>query len=188
MIQSSQWQCLTVQDFFEQNYWSGNKLPQVSTSNKPEDNSAQDETLKNKNNSKKLPSQKDLEEKVSPKVKISTPSKKLTHNLSWQCLSVEDFFAQNYWSDTLKEIEDKSSKPKTLETEEIIEETSNTKVDITQDKPRQFSTTLLVTDFFKMIEWEGQPVIAALPQLEKKDSQQTSSSDDLTITDLSDLF
>jgi len=50
------------------------------------------------------------------------------------------------------------------------------------------SLTLPVSDFFQFIVWEGHPEIAVLPQVTLSPELTSSSSQNLKLTDLSELF
>lgn len=52
--------------------------------------------------------------------------------------------------------------------------------------PLEFSTRLGVSDFFQFFTWEGQPHIAAIPDIPK--SSSINLEDDLNLNDFSDMF
>jgi hypothetical protein len=82
--------------------------------------------------------------------------------LSWQCLTVEEFFSQNNWQ----------GQPLALK----------------KDSKRSLSLTLPVQEFFQFIVWEGNPQVAVTPQIMPAQKPTFSSSKDLTLNHLSDLF
>lgn len=92
----------------------------------------------------------------------ATPSQ---DSLAWPRLSVESFFSGVNWHGTMA-----SSSP--------VSDRSDR-----QEEASPFRWS--VSDFMKFIPWEGHPAIAALPP---RDAIPPSTRDEITLTDLSNLF
>ncbi len=82
--------------------------------------------------------------------------------ISWLCLKIEDFFRQSNWQG---ELLTKARRPSLA-----------------------FSLTLPVSDFFQCFAWEGNPEIAALPELKSIPESDSLGDNNMTLDDLSDLF
>lgn len=93
------------------------------------------------------------------------PPKSLVENAfleSWQCLSVKEFFNQSNWQG-----------------QSLANNSHLT---------HSVSLTLPVSEFFQCIVWEGQLEIAARLQKRILPELPVAPSQDLKLTDLSDLF
>lgn len=85
---------------------------------------------------------------------------------SWLGLSVQEFFNQNNWE----------SRPKTLS-------------QLTHTTPTlSLALTLPVSEFFQLMVWETPPQIAVSPQKKPGVKPPELSAQDMTLSDLSDLF
>jgi hypothetical protein len=211
MSQQLDWQCLTVQNFFTQHNWSGKKSPQTLDF-KPETMTsvAVEMAVEAPLSSTDIPSVTQLQT-AQTVAKTAVVERKSSQAVSWQCLTVEDFFRQNNWSGRLKELvfepvldtssldmastlEPSLSNLPTINTNptEAVQTTSETSSQKSfsaqkQVKSSVFSLTLSVQDFWEMMEWEGQPAIALLPEVKPKKGN-SESSDEITLDDLFDLF
>jgi hypothetical protein len=204
MSQTSDWQCLSVQDFFTQQNWNGKKSPQMLAVTQEVNTPVVSD----------FPVKKEVS---PPSVMVSPPTKPQggerknlspedsTQNLGkksirWECLTVEDFFGQNNWLGNLKQINfqpvldskhlarETDSQPSLKDLPEITLETKPSSSGVLPSpKSMVFSLTLSVQDFCNAIEWEGKPAIALLPQIKNK-KPPTESEEEFTIDDLSNLF
>ncbi len=82
--------------------------------------------------------------------------------ISWLCLKIEDFFSQSNWQG------------------ELLAKVRRSSLD--------FSLTLPTSDFFQCFVWEGNPEIAALPELKSIPESDSSAENNMTLDDVSDLF
>jgi hypothetical protein len=85
--------------------------------------------------------------------------------VNWKAWTVQEFFSRNNWEG--------QTKPKPVYSP--------------RQKPTTLTLQLPVTEFFGHFIWEAQPQIGQLPNLETEASQ-TKTAQDLTLTDLSQLF
>jgi len=96
-----------------------------------------------------------------PQAKTKPPLK--AQNSDWRSLSIKEFFGQANWHGL-----DIIVKSPTFTTENRL--------------------TMKVEEFFNSINWEGDPLIAAIAELNSLAEVQLPSEDNLTLSDLSDLF
>ncbi len=82
--------------------------------------------------------------------------------ISWLCLKIEDFFSHSNWQG------------------ELLAKVRRSSWD--------FSLTLAVSDFFQCFVWEGNPKIAALPELKSIPKPDSLADNNVTLDDLSELF
>lgn len=82
---------------------------------------------------------------------------------SWSCLTVQEFFRQSNWQGQLQ-------------------------VNHFTSTDFSCSLTLSVRQFFQLLIWEGNPEIAAPPKMTSFQDIPLPSSQDLNLSDLSDLF
>ena len=87
---------------------------------------------------------------------------KIFEEISWLCLKIEDFFSHSNWQG------------------ELLEKVRSSSL--------VFSLNLAVSDFFQCFVWEGQPKIAALPELNTIPESNALADNNMTLDDLSDLF
>ena len=84
--------------------------------------------------------------------------------LSWQCLTVEEFWKLNNWQGRPLDVTDP------------------------EEERMTFSLALTVSQFLQHFAWEGQAQIAVLPQLDAKAQPSPSSDNDHTVSDFLNLF
>lgn len=110
------------------------------------------------------------------------------------CLSVQEFFNRCNWQGKPLEqlFESPSSEPSWLLTvQELFRQSNWQGQPLTKySNPTRSSSslTLSVNEFFQSIVWEGEPEIAALPQVRLFPELTSSSSQNLKLTNLSNLF
>ncbi|MGK7872229.1 MAG: hypothetical protein AB4426_02585 [Xenococcaceae cyanobacterium] len=115
----------------------------------------------------------------------------------WQCLSVQKFFSSCNWQGHPLKIEQQLADISfeqlslCLTVQEYFSH-SNWQGQLlglhSSQMPSSLSLTLPVGEFFQFIVWEGNPKIAALPKLSSAPELTPSPSQDLTLTDFSELF
>lgn len=217
MSQQLDWQCVTVQQFFTQHNWSGNKAP-VILEQKPvfEPPTEEIETpvefpvdlMMELMTPSPTPELSAIPQAHIPSPKTEVSVSQTLKQVSWECLTVEDFFRQNNWSGRLQELVfepvfDSSVLEKTRKIEPSLSHLptiapERDQVTTTQPvrktpaqskkvQPSVFSLTLSVQDFCSMIEWEAPPAIAVLPEIKVK-PVISENVDEITLDDLSDLF
>lgn len=85
-----------------------------------------------------------------------------SESIFWQCETVQTFFSHFNWTG------------RSVEQSAIV------------SAPQTFSTRLSVQDFFQFFAWEGQPNIAAVPNIPQ--SSPITVEDDLNLNDFSGMF
>ncbi len=127
----------------------------------------------------------------------------------WARLSVQEFFSRYNWQgyplnvspeiapatalSKLKQLFDAAPEPSwlSLTIQEFFSHSNWQGHSLTSNSnPTRscLSLTLPVSDFFQFIVWEGHPEIAVLPQVTLSPELTSSSSQNLKLTDLSELF
>lgn len=109
------------------------------------------------------------------------------------CLSVQEFFSRCNWQgEPLDQLfENPSSEPTWLLTvQELFRQSNWQGQPLTKysNPTRSLSLTLPVSEFFQFIVWDGEPEIAALPQVRLFSELTSSSSQNLKLSNLSNLF
>jgi hypothetical protein len=217
MSQQLDWQCVTVQQFFTQHNWTGKKAP-LMVEQKPVFDATTEEVemhlefpvdLMKELMTPSPPLEPSVVSQVQmPSAKTEVAVSKPLKQVSWECLTVEDFFRQNNWNGRLQELvfepvldrlaleRSTSVEPSLSHLPTIAPDRDQLKTTPTVTKtttkskkvqPSVFSLTLSVQDFFTMIEWEAPPAIAVLPEIKAKPAS-SENHDEITLDDLSDLF
>jgi hypothetical protein len=121
--------------------------------------------------------------------------------ISWQCLSVEEFLGSANWQGTLhqklvsqSQVEAESSLLSwECSSVEIFFSTTNwqgeaRQVQTEDSQEAHFSPTLPVQDFFRYFMWEAKPEVAAIQSLKPLVDELKTATQNLSISNLTDLF
>jgi hypothetical protein len=118
----------------------------------------------------------------------------------WQCLTLQEFFSSANWQGTLQQ---QFASQSQVEAESLLSWQSLTvetffrrnnwqgqaiKVLTQEPQPINFSPTLPVQEFFSYFIWEKKPEVAAIQQLKPLVEELRTSTQNLSINNLTDLF
>ncbi len=124
----------------------------------------------------------------------------MIQQINWAACSVWDFFGDYNWSgkiatpEPLEPLEDRLDSPAwlSISVEEFLDRSNWYGKPLV--KPGKSQTvlsvpvTMLVSEFFHCMTWEGKRELTIVPRLTSPDAHQSAKSADLNLSNLSDLF
>jgi hypothetical protein len=116
--------------------------------------------------------------------------------MDWGWLSVQEFFSQSNWQGKPLEQVVEGGNPFSesawlgLSVQDFFNQSNweGKAQNCTQPTHTALSLTLSVSQFFELMDWEGQPQIAVPPQKKTGARPPDPSAQNMTLSDLSDLF